>query len=1462
MSSPPTKRGHSLSDVSTMQHQDTRLSPHKHARTEGSLQNPLQHEHILDDGTLGTTRKSSTFSRVSSFLSGFSQQHFPNKQDERTPESSSFRSAAPEGSPSSPASATSLLNTNFASRIQQALSFSKTPTKSPSLYQKNILTLTFKNWELEKKFLHNSLYGKKLWRFKLFLLGAILVNALFIFVDIFQVSQSNVGTWPYYTNISLRVVGILFGISHYVFIWIPRGVFWTEYFTAVPLFVVLACTMVQSVLTTNFVNNRFPVGAVLIIIATYMLPRLRSIVYYPITVGASCCFIFPMALVHGIPLVSQPLPLPRIIVFCIIIILSQIIAFVLNYMNEYYLRYVFILSEDLQHETHSLRGEKERSQALLENILPAHLTHKVKSDNSRFIHMYADISVLFSDLVQFTAFSSTVTAEELIAILNKQFSVFDQLCKQHHLEKIKSVGDAIFVLGGSNGTSSEHSVDCIGLGLAMIEALNDMNMKYGWNFEIRVGVACGNGLLSVLGKGKLTFDVFGDAVKQSEKMEESSLPGRVHVSGAIYRRSTKYFSFEPHPHQMDMDSYLVVRKKMAYNNRVFRPVEVEEIAFHAETMQGRSGVGQPSVGVPDFLSVNTGVFLETAGARTEDMSEVEYGDAQSNNHDDNHDEDTATTTTMSASYLGQAAPTSVNDILARYESAQRANTLASSKRATQKRGAHIQKVLCVELQRFFLTEDDYAANENESLKASEFGGRGTPPTKHSPHTHSPLNMKLNRFTLTFDWPTTFAFYKEAYSVRQTNLKIMFFLIFFFNLALCACMLITFPEHVISVTFILWYVVLLVTFLATMLYLMPFVSRFTYSGALVCTWFVLSNSLYVYFIYILPQKTWEQLIGIVSCWAILSLNIFPTIPFLVKVALNVPLCVIVILVDFIFVLVHKNVNLNPFLYISLVVQTVIQLFGSYIADFTQANVFILRNRQKMEKKNIVREQQQNNMVIESVLPPSIAERLRTSANGSAGTVDRPFVSEFIKSGSILFAEFSGFESGTVIDPVVAVGILNDLFSLFDMVTVKNQTFKVKSIGATYLILAGLNNDSFHALHLANTAIEIRSQARKVLTHYKKKVLFRDVDVGIKIGCHSGSFSCGVVGETRYLFDCFGDTCNISSRLKSTCELDKIQCSTQFYESTKNSFVLYPRGEVFLKGKGITTTYWLVRSNEHQSDQLVQTEITGGMMDTILVHGQAKQLEMSEYLAKAVDREVAELQLLHAERMEGYRTELKRLKKKLKRGTGDGDVTEKSLKKKLRSKTSGEEDNRANVVNDKSGDSTLTKDKRRASNSTPQSHITSPPTGPTRKNTVQVQLDAIGSDWNSMHVSEGEDQFIMNNHLSKRQASIPKLALGSIDSSSPLDNYDPYAGFAQSARPSIGGDPANASQRSYLFPAPIRTYERHSTSRKRGTSPFRRNDKTPQTARTPRSKTPTKKSTKKKKSGRNSRGATHARGASTR
>jgi adenylate cyclase len=189
---------------------------------------------------------------------------------------------------------------------------------------------------------------------------------------------------------------------------------------------------------------------------------------------------------------------------------------------------------ELQNEKQLLQAEQEKSERLLLNILPGSIAERLKRGEHTIAERHAEVTVLFADLVEFSALSNHTDPQELVALLNDLFSRFDRLAGQHGLEKIKTIGDCYLVVGGLPEPRATHAADVATMALEMLTALADLNQERGLKLSMRIGLNSGPVVAGVIGSRKFTYDLWGVTVNLADRVQSSGLPDRVNVSAGTY----------------------------------------------------------------------------------------------------------------------------------------------------------------------------------------------------------------------------------------------------------------------------------------------------------------------------------------------------------------------------------------------------------------------------------------------------------------------------------------------------------------------------------------------------------------------------------------------------------------------------------------------------------------------------------------------------------------------------------------------------------------------------------------------------------------------------------------------------------------------------------------------------------------------------------------------------------------
>ena len=191
-----------------------------------------------------------------------------------------------------------------------------------------------------------------------------------------------------------------------------------------------------------------------------------------------------------------------------------------------------------------LQIEKERSESLLLNMLPATIAKKLKHSRASMADGFEEVSVLFADIVGFTELSSRMSPTQVVGLLNRIFSIFDNLCDRHKLEKIKTIGDAYMVVSGLPHPRIDHAEAIAEMALDMQEAISEVKAIEGTQISMRIGINSGPVVAGVIGTKKFIYDLWGDTVNVASRMESLGIAEAIQVTEATYMRIHDKFHLE------------------------------------------------------------------------------------------------------------------------------------------------------------------------------------------------------------------------------------------------------------------------------------------------------------------------------------------------------------------------------------------------------------------------------------------------------------------------------------------------------------------------------------------------------------------------------------------------------------------------------------------------------------------------------------------------------------------------------------------------------------------------------------------------------------------------------------------------------------------------------------------------------------------------------------------------------
>jgi class 3 adenylate cyclase len=229
----------------------------------------------------------------------------------------------------------------------------------------------------------------------------------------------------------------------------------------------------------------------------------------------------------------------------------------------------------------------------------------------------------------------------------------------------------------------------------------------------------------------------------------------------------------------------------------------------------------------------------------------------------------------------------------------------------------------------------------------------------------------------------------------------------------------------------------------------------------------------------------------------------------------------------------------------------------VPEFGFVNVYGTDVTSVKERERLARE---NERLLLNILPEPIAQRLR---DGEALIADR------FDDVTLLFADIVEFTRlSATMSPPELIGVLNAVFTVFDELVERYGLEKVKTIGDAYMVVGGmpeLSDD--HTIRVAAMALDLAEAVGRIEAAVRLGIRFR-------VGIHCGPVIAGVIGTKKFIYDIWGDTVNMASRMESQGVPGRVQVSHAVQERLSGTFSLEARGLVDIKGKGPTPTYFLV------------------------------------------------------------------------------------------------------------------------------------------------------------------------------------------------------------------------------------------------------------------------------------------------
>jgi class 3 adenylate cyclase len=201
----------------------------------------------------------------------------------------------------------------------------------------------------------------------------------------------------------------------------------------------------------------------------------------------------------------------------------------------------------LRTQTNLVKEKSQENDQLLLSVFPSSIAKRLKKGERNIAEDVSNVAVIFSNLTGFSKLSETLTAYEIVSILNDLVAAFDESAERYGIEKIKTIGDSYLGVCGLSIPYLDHDKRVLDLALDMLSIVRRFNHEREFELNIRIGINSGDVVAGIVGRNKFIYDVWGDTINLASALRAACPPGMILVSQEVHRRLQDIYQFEAMP---------------------------------------------------------------------------------------------------------------------------------------------------------------------------------------------------------------------------------------------------------------------------------------------------------------------------------------------------------------------------------------------------------------------------------------------------------------------------------------------------------------------------------------------------------------------------------------------------------------------------------------------------------------------------------------------------------------------------------------------------------------------------------------------------------------------------------------------------------------------------------------------------------------------------------------------------